>query len=246
MITDQKVSVDIVLPCYNPPANWEKQCVKSFDLIQKSAPDFSWNLIIVNDGSTAGVEASHIHYIEEHIKPFRFLVHTKNQGKGSALRTGITTAESDLIIYTDIDFPYYEECLVDIANTLSSKDFDIALGYRDQSYYKNVPPFRVRLSKSLRLINKKLLRLPSDDTQCGLKGFKNKVKPLFLETQTERYIFDLEFLFLAGRHPEYKIGKVAARLKENIVFSRINRKILLHECRDFLKIILKRIFSFKK
>ena len=75
---------------------------------------------------------------------------------------------------------------------------DVAVGVREEAYYAQIPPARRWVSRLLRRLIRHVLRLPVDDTQCGLKGFNETGRHLFLRT-TKRYLFDLEMLFMAAR-----------------------------------------------
>jgi hypothetical protein len=76
-----------------------------------------------------------------------------------------------------------------------------------------------------------------DDTQAGLKGFTKKVKPVFLATTINRYLFDLEFIYLlSSKKNNFKIEGIPITLRPGITFSHMNKKILLQEARNFLKI----------
>ena len=75
---------------------------------------------------------------------------------------------------------------------------NVVIGVKDQSYYDHVPPLRRSISRVFRFFVRSLLRIPTDDTQCGLKGFDQVGKAVFLKTTIDRYLFDLEFVFLAS------------------------------------------------
>ncbi|MBK7037383.1 MAG: hypothetical protein IPH42_13850 [Bacteroidetes bacterium] len=83
------------------------------------------------------------------------------------------------------------------------------------------------------------MRLKISDTQCGLKGFNKKGKDIFLKTTINRYLFDLEFIFLVSRQKEVSMVPVEIELKENIQFSSMRTGILLSEGFNFLKIFFK-------
>jgi hypothetical protein len=94
----------------------------------------------------------------------------------------------------------------------------------------------------LRLLIRFFIQIPTDDTQCGLKGFNIKGKEVFLSTSIDRYLFDLEFIFLAAKK-KLTIQKVPVQLKKGIVLSKSNFGILSTELFNFLKIFLRSIFS---
>jgi glycosyltransferase involved in cell wall biosynthesis len=232
--------LDVVLPCYNPLPDWEKRIVDTVQTLEKRLKGVEVFLYIVNDGSSQNINPEAVAYIQQHVSNFKFIEYTKNQGKGYALRQGVAAAKNDICIYTDIDFPYEIESFLAIFETL--KNADIAIGVRETKYYEYVPKVRVWISKTLKWLIRNFLRLPVSDTQCGLKGFNQNGKKVFLETTIDRYLFDLEFVFLAAKQKVLSLKPVVVDLRPGIVFSNMNFKILIQEGRSFMKIFIRSWF----
>ncbi len=231
--------LDIVLPCYNPGTDWAQHIIESFHELQNKLPETKLNITLVNDGSSKGIIPEDIIRLKNEIGNFNYINYSENRGKGFALRKGIENTTADLCIYTDVDFPYTTECIIKILNELTSSQCDIVAGVKDKNYYKHVPAFRRFISKLLRSCTGFVLRLKVNDTQCGLKGFNKAGKTIFLSTTIDRYLFDLEFIFLASRNNTIKIKPVEIELKENIQFSSMRAGILFTEAGNFLKIFFK-------
>jgi glycosyltransferase involved in cell wall biosynthesis len=236
----QAPRLTILLPCYNPPEGWEKQVVKSMDIIRHELAEHieELSLVIVNDGSSKGCAQAQQDYVESNVVDAAFVNYQINRGKGYALREGVKTIKCDLIVYTDIDFPYVEESVVKVAHALL-KGNNVALGHRGKDYYDKTPWFRKVVSKTLRWVLKTFLRLPTDDSQCGLKGYDQKGAAVFLDTRIDRFLFDLEFIKLAAKR-KLKIEKVEVELKPNVVFSKVNSRILLREMGNFFKVLFRK------
>ena len=229
-------SLDIILPAYNPLPGWETNVIGRFQSLAKALPGFKITLFIVNDGSTALNEAASITILQNGIADIQWISYQDNKGKGFALREGVKKSTGDFIVYTDIDWPYTEESMVELINKLIA-DMDAVIGIRDEGYYTNLPLSRRRISRLLRKINANLLNLKVDDTQAGLKGFTKKVKPIFLATTINRYLFDLEFIYLlSSKKNDFHVEGIPITLRPGITFSHMNRKILIQEARNFLKI----------
>ncbi len=208
-------------------------------LLQIQTEINSVELIIVNDGSHEQTLFDELKNLNSKI-PFTPLAYTENKGKGFALRYGVNKAKGEFIIYTDVDFPYTHGSFLKIYSVLKSESVDVAIGVRGEEYYTHLSKTRVRISKLLRWFIKKNLRTPTDDTQCGLKGFNQRGKEVFLKTATNRYLFDLEFIFLAAKN-KLNIKTVEVELRADVQLSTISSKILLQELGNFLKIFVKSI-----
>jgi glycosyltransferase involved in cell wall biosynthesis len=231
-------SLDIILPAYNPLPGWEENVINRFQSLEKALPEYRFGLYIVNDGSSLIDEEVSREMIKSSVPGLKWISYSENRGKGYAVRQGVKQSEAEFIIYTDIDWPYKEESMADLIHKLT-QEADAVIGTRDEAYYGHLPPARRRISRLLRKINATLLRLKVDDTQAGLKGFRKKIKEYFLATTIDRYLFDLEFIYLISKNKDLTIVGCPISLRPGISFSKMNQSILLEEAGNFLKIWLK-------
>jgi glycosyltransferase involved in cell wall biosynthesis len=233
--------LDIILPCYNPLPDWADRIVEAYKALSDSL-GFEAQLILVDDGSSNGLNPAQLDQIRASISNFKFLQNARNEGKGAALRLGVEASKADLCIYTDVDFPYTQESFLSIYNSLNS-GADICIAVKGEGYYKNVPAGRRAISKLLQRMTRFFLAMPVADTQCGLKGFNNAGRKVFLKTQINRYLFDLEFVFLASRNKNLKFESIAAKLEEGIEFSPVRMSIIFNEAGNFFKVWIKSLFG---
>jgi glycosyltransferase involved in cell wall biosynthesis len=200
-------------------------------------------LIIVNDGSS-NIDEAEISLLKNSIKSLTWINQFPNKGKGAALRCGVDQSDSDFVIFTDIDFPYTFESTLDLCKALLSDTADVVVGEREDKYYDQTPWQRKFVSKLLKAFNKNILRIPVNDTQCGLKGFNKRGKTVFLKTTVNRYLFDLEFLILAGaKKYGLNTAPIPVTLRAGVTFSKLNPKIILHESTNIIKIVLVKWFG---
>ena len=233
--------LDLILPCFNPLPGWENTVIRSFNNFKGQLKGFDeTTLILINDGSTKGVEDGQINKIRQKIAPCSLVYYRNrlNRGKGHAVREGMQRSRGDLAVYTDIDFPYTTKSMVRLVNLLQTEAADIAAGVRDETYYAQIPPMRKRISKWLRVALRTFLRLEITDTQCGLKGFNSKGRNLFLQTRIDRFLFDMEFIFLASNDESVSLAPCEVELKPDVVFSKVNWAILLRESINFMGIFI--------
>lgn len=230
--------LSIVLPYYNPIQGWELTILASYKAISEKL-GFNPELVIVNDGSKVVPSKGSLSQLVSEIPCLITIGYKENRGKGAALRQGIARASGNKIIYTDVDFPYLTKSFLKIWEDLGAHD--VVIGVKDEHYYKHLPIMRVWVSKILRKLIGLLFHMPITDTQCGLKGFNQKGKALFLQTTTNRYLCDLEFIYLCFKiRPKLGITHQEVSLRPEVKFSKMNTKILFTEALNLLSIVFKR------
>lgn len=225
--------VSIVLPCYNPPQHWQEHIVHFLEGFKKYCPHVE--LIVVNDGCSSIIN-NDIELLYQNVPGFKWLSYAQNRGKGYAIRQGVDMAKGDIIIYTDIDFPYTLESFVKIYDALKLDQCIIAVGIKDADYYKKVPALRKLISRTLSRMIRLLIKIKITDTQCGLKGLKKEAKGLLISGTIDRYLFDLEFIYRAEKKG-LPIQAIPVGLREGVVFSKVKWRIMLEELNNFFKIL---------
>jgi glycosyltransferase involved in cell wall biosynthesis len=153
------LKISLILPVYNPAPEWADIVLAKSDELKNFYPDIEFETIVVNDGSVSSnftegkkkLISTSINLIEYH----------PNQGKGEAIRTGVRASAGDLIIYTDIDFPYTMDSMCLVIDTLRGGKQDIVIGIKDDSYYAHVPAIRRLISRFLRMLIRFFFRIPT-------------------------------------------------------------------------------------
>lgn len=204
--------------------------------LQALIPGESFEVILVNDGSTRGIKPKSISMLEEAIEHFVYLNQSINRGKGFAVRTGAAVAKAPCIIYTDVDFPYQEENLLNMYYSVHNQNSDLVIGLREDTYYQGIPNSRKRISLWYKALLKRLLNIPTSDTQAGLKALSAKAKACLLDCKTDGYLFDLELIKKCSQK-KLNIDQQKIELKPGIILSKMPIKTLLKEFFNFLKIL---------
>ncbi len=96
-------SISIIIPCFN-----EKSTITDIlQAVQSVQIPYHKEIIIIDDCSTDGTREilATLQPSQENCS-LKILYHDKNQGKGAALRTGITQASGDLVLIQDADLEY--------------------------------------------------------------------------------------------------------------------------------------------
>ena len=228
--------ISVVLPCYNPPSGWDQIVIDELQYLAHLYPAHPIELIIVNDGSIAD-ETTALSRCQNSIESCTIISFSENHGKGHALRRGVAEAKGEVIIYTDIDFPYERLSTIKVISALLEEKIDVAIGQRDSAYYDSIPLQRKIISKLLQAMIKTTLRLKTSDTQGGLKGFNQKAKEIFLQTQIDRYLFDLEFVKLISQDASISIGLIPVTPKQDIQMKPMAFTQLWQSAKDFLSLL---------
>jgi glycosyltransferase involved in cell wall biosynthesis len=232
-----KMKISLILPVYNPSDGWADIVVSNVKEIKQLYPAIEFETIVVNDGSTIHSFSDGKNKLTD--SNIKLMEYAANRGKGEALRIGVEASSGGLVIYTDIDFPYTIESMSCMIDTLREEVADIVIGVKDSSYYTHVPLMRRLISRLFRFFVRLFLQIPTDDTQCGLKGFDQKGKSIFLRTTINRYLFDLEFVYMASRDKDIRLKIQEIKLREDVVFRKMNFSIIRTEAWNFLKMLLK-------
>ncbi|STO96618.1 glycosyltransferase family 2 protein [Helicobacter canis] len=96
-------SISIIIPCFN-----EKSTIADIlQAVQSVQIPYHKEIVIIDDCSTDGTREilATLQPSQENCS-LKILYHDKNQGKGAALRTGITQASGDLVLIQDADLEY--------------------------------------------------------------------------------------------------------------------------------------------
>lgn len=230
----------MVLPCYNPVEGWVEKIRYTWERWLLAYPGTEFQLIVVNDGSTQQVSNETIQALQAAVPGVRWVDNCGNHGKGHALRTGIRTSQAPITLFTDIDFPYTLDSIKKVYEAVASGQTDVAVGIKDADYYSHLSKKRVRISRFLRSLSSLLLHLPVTDTQCGLKAFNAAGREVFLQTTINRYLADLEFIYLISRKKDLRLIPVEVSLRPGVVFSQVRMEVLWREGLNFLRVFFSR------
>lgn len=225
-----------MLPCYNPAPGWCELLQSCFaELQQKLQPDVV-DFIIFNDGSTT-LDSDEIKTLSTLPNVIVLNGHA-NEGKGAAIRNGVSRAEGEIIIYTDIDFPFGIDPIVEIVGIFDKSPLcQFIYGHRSHDYLKKLPFKRLLLSKGLRWMNRILLNKDITDTQAGIKGLRRQILPEIQYVTTNTFVFEVELI----RRLIQKgicIEKVNVHVRPTILVTDFSLKVVFREIVNFLLITI--------
>ncbi|NCU03924.1 MAG: glycosyltransferase family 2 protein [Chitinophagaceae bacterium] len=227
----------VIIPVYNPPAGWQKTVAKQYNHFVLLVPAQTVQLVVVNDGTSGENMKEAIAELQQHYPGLLFFTNEINMGKGNALRKAVEAVTARIYLLTDVDFPYSPESMQAVYYEINSMQTDIAAGSRNEVYYAAIGRGRRFISKLLRFGIRSLFGISIDDTQCGLKGFSQKAKPVFLSCVTNRYLYDLEFIVRAHKVKQVTIKAVPVELRAGIELQKMALRIVLQELKSFITIL---------
>ncbi|MGH7592604.1 MAG: glycosyltransferase, partial [Gemmatimonadales bacterium] len=189
--------LSIILPSYRAA----RVAVRTVEALTEYLPSVvrHWEIIVVDDG--AGDFAASP--VPDH-SAVRLVTHSRNLGKGAAVRTGMLAAGGRVRVYTDVDMPYDRELLPLMADYINRTGFHMVIGDRrlpGSHYSADMTISRRALSAVASRVVGSLVTGGFFDTQCGIKAIRGDVAgPLFGLVRTHRFAFDIEVVYLALKH----------------------------------------------
>ncbi|HEY5471507.1 MAG TPA: glycosyltransferase family 2 protein [Bacteroidales bacterium] len=227
----------IIVPLYNPHNDWFDNICDSLSGLDSILNDVEYTIIMVNDGSSV-FDESYIEKLLTGSNKIKYISYSSNQGKGYAIRYGLSKVQADFYVYTDIDFPFGFNVIKEMYQIYVSSKTNLIIGLRDKEYFKMLPFKRKMLSVTLHYINYILTGFKVHDTQAGIKGFDNEGKKVFLATKTNGFLFDLEFIHMCLRK-KLKYLSIKVHPRHKIKFSNFTANVIIRELKNFVKIILR-------
>jgi dolichyl-phosphate beta-glucosyltransferase len=192
-------ALTVIIPAYNEQQRLPQHLGHVLAYLREHYPSFE--LLVVDDGSRdSTAEAVRAALAGE--PRARVLAYQPNRGKGYAIRHGIQASRGARVVFLDADLSTPIE---EIPRALEQlQQADVVIGSRDlpsSSIRVQQPLFR-RLASEIfkwaRYLMVGLWRL--SDTQCGFKAYRGPLaRQLFALAQVDRFMFDVEILYLADR-----------------------------------------------
>ncbi|XP_017047802.1 dolichyl-phosphate beta-glucosyltransferase [Drosophila ficusphila] len=220
------LDLSVIVPAYNEeqrlPAMLD-ECLAFLEQKSGGSPTFSYEVIVVSDGSQDATVKVALGYSKKHgAEKVRVLELIENRGKGGAVRMGMLSARGRYLLFADADgatkFPDYDKLEVALKQLAAEwRDDGIAIGSRahlENDAIATRSLFRTILMHGFHFLVWLFAVRSIRDTQCGFKLFtRTTARKLFTSLHVERWAFDVELLYLAEKL-KLPMSEVAVRWTE--------------------------------
>lgn len=157
--------VSVVLPIYNEKGHLRAEIDRIRAALEASK--YSFELIVVDDGSNDGSEAE-----LETIEGITLIRHRRNSGSGAARRTGTTAARGRVVVWTDVDMTYPNDLIPELVDAMEG--FDHIVGWR-QTEEGTHKLLRTPAKWIIRKLASYLSETDIKDLNSGLRAFRRDV-----------------------------------------------------------------------
>lgn len=158
--------LSVIIPVYNEAATLEPLLSK----LEQVLNGISHEILVVDDGSTDGTTE----FVKQLSRcPFTTLFHTKNRGKGAALRTAVEYVTGDIIIIQDADLEYDPKDIPSLIQPILDGSADAVFGSRFHGQSQCVHLYWHRVANRwLTWLTNLLFTLKLSDMETGYKAFR--------------------------------------------------------------------------
>ena len=206
------MKVSLVIPAYN-----EELAIKK--VVDEALP-YADEIIVVDDGSrdnTAKVVRANF---SDNPK-VKLIKHLINRGKADALRTGVSNATGDIVVFTDADDTYPARHIPELAAEIKKNNADVVIGSR----FMPIPPKNMSFTHVMgnRLFSGLVSYISSaeiTDSQSGMRAFRREIFPE-IDVKAKSLEYEPKATARAAKLG-YKIKEIPIEYRERIGKSKIS------------------------
>ncbi|XP_055613248.1 dolichyl-phosphate beta-glucosyltransferase [Uranotaenia lowii] len=205
------LELSVIVPAFDEEKRLPKMLDECFEYLEerrKTDKAFSYEVIVVSDGSRDGtVDVAMKYCAKIGVDKMRVLALVENRGKGGAVRMGMLSARGRNLLFADADgatkfadFGKVEVSLKKLSKGNHNQDA-ISIGSRahlEQEATAQRTFFRTVLMHGFHFLVWTFAVKRIRDTQCGFKLLtRSAARKVFAVMHVERWAFDVELLFIA-------------------------------------------------
>ncbi len=192
------IYLSIIIPAYNEERRIASTLTKILNYL--SDRDYTWEIILVDDGSTDRT----LYKAREVIRDERLIIieNPVNHGKGYSVKKGILASKGEILLFSDADLSTPIEEMDKMLSWIE-KGYDIVIGSRalpDSIIELPQAWHRQTMGKIFNLLVHTVVLKGFKDTQCGFKCFKREgALKIFNLQRITGFAFDVEILLIARK-----------------------------------------------
>ena len=204
------MDISVIIPSYNERESLPELC-SWIDRVMKDN-SFSYEIIVVDDGSTDGSWEA-ISRLAEDNPAIHGICFRRNYGKSAALYCGFDKAQGEVVFTMDADLQDSPDEIPEMYRMIVKDGYDLVSGWKkhrkDNALTKTLP------SKLYNATARRITGIKLHDMNCGLKAYRKEViKSIEVYGEMHRYI---------------------PYLAKNAGYTRIGEKPVHHEKRKYGK-----------
>ncbi len=199
------MKTSIIIPCYNEAATIGLVLGQLSELVLPAGfqkPEF----IMVDDGSDDAT-ADVVKGFMRQNQSIQLISHPHNMGKGAALRSGLTHASGELIMFCDADLELDVKDIPLLLAALTANRLDVVNGSRYMGGRNRRPFMRYLANTIFTKITALLTQSALTDMACGYKLFKQEVLGR-LQLQEKGFGIEAELMLKSLRLPGIRFAEV--------------------------------------
>ena len=196
------MKLSIIIPCFNE-LNTIDQILKKI----RNSPYKNIEIVIVDDYSTDGLREKLQSNIEKKVD--KVLYHDFNQGKGAAIRTGISHVSGDIIIIQDADLEYDPDEYTIMLEPILNDGADVVYGSRflSNGSHRVLYYWHYLANKFLTTLSNIFTNINLTDMETCYKAFKREILENIV-IEENRFGFEPEITAKISKIANIKIYEV--------------------------------------
>jgi len=189
----RKPTLSLIFPIYNESQRLQVSFTRALKFLSRQR--YRSEIILVDDGSSPPVVHRWASY------PVKLVALSRNIGKGGAIAAGVAHASGRYIVFSDIDLSVSLDHLSSMLGLL--RTHPVVIGSRRLPASRIVthqPRLRELTGRVFTFLSNVICGIHVADATCGFKGYQtNAAKRLFSRMTIQRWVFDVEILYLARK-----------------------------------------------
>jgi glycosyltransferase involved in cell wall biosynthesis len=205
---DAEPLLSVVIPAFNEVATIDRI------LAAVRAVDIDTEIIVVDDFSTDGTRDRLQEIAAQNGHRLRVIYHSRNQGKGAALRTGFAAATGRFVVVQDADLEYDPNDFPKLLKPLLEDKADVVYGSRfsNAEHHGMVKSWHALSNRVLTFLSNTCTKLQLTDMETCYKVFRREIIQS-ISIEEERFGFEPEITAKLARYrrngPPLRIHEVA-------------------------------------